>query len=279
MAAGRDLQEERKNRAVLTATVLMLAGGLLVLAGVLSAARPALAQAQEACPLPAGVTPPAPRVTAQQVEDGTASLMDFALAVRDLNREIGQSATSLEELAYFGCLVRQEGYPLRSGSTYLVRLTPDGRVFVHAKNMALSGRLLNPVIYAEILSALGVSPTDLANLASPDPGTAALALQAVLATLSQEPDAPFDATTPIPDIRPGIPGASGYAAVYTSPNIGAPIMLLVGFDLNSSHLVEEDIDYGDPAITAADVVGRRTLKAFVTQAGEFISRTPAVPAI
>ena len=40
--------------------------------------------------------------------------------------------------------------------------------------------------------------------------------------------------------------------------------------LNSSHLAEEDIDYGDPAITAADVVGRRTLKAFVTQAGEFI---------
>ena len=46
MAAGIDLRGERKNGALLTATALILAGGLLVLAGVLSAARPAFAQAQ-----------------------------------------------------------------------------------------------------------------------------------------------------------------------------------------------------------------------------------------
>ena len=255
---------------LLTPTSLILFVGLLVVAGVFSDVRPALAQAQLECPLSAGVTPPAdPRVTAQQVEDGSASLMDFTLAVRERSREHTQQATSVEQGQYIGCIIRQEGSPWHSGSTYIVTLTPDGRVFVHAKNMALSGGLLNPLIYAEILAALGVSPTDLANLASPDPGTAALALQAVFGTLSQEPDAPFDATVPIPDIRPGIPGASGYAAVYVSAELGAPIVLLAGFDLNASHLVEEDIDHGDPTITAADVVGRRTLKAFVTQAGEF----------
>ena len=255
---------------LLTPTSLILFVGLLVVAGVFSDVRPALAQAQLACPLSAGVTPPAdPRVTAQQVEDGSASLMDFTLAVRERSREHTQQATSVEQGQYIGCIIRQEGSPWHAGSTYIVTLTPDGRVFVHAKNMALSGGLLNPLIYAEILAALGVSPTDLANLASPDPGTAALALQAVFGTLSQEPDAPFDATVPIPDVRPGIPGASGYAAVYVSAELGAPIVLLAGFDLNASHLVEEDIDHGDPTITAADVVGRRTLKAFVTQAGEF----------
>ena len=262
MAAGTDIQRERKNGALGAATLLILASGLLVLAGVFFDARPAFAQAQLECPLPAGVTPPAgPRVTAQQVEDGSAPLMDFALAVRERSREHSQQATSVEQGQYIGCIIRQEGSPWRSGSTYIVTLTPDGRVYIHAKDMALSGRLLNPLIYAEILSALGVSPTDLANLASPDPGTAASALQAVFATLLQEPDGAFDATS--------IPGASGHAAVYVSPELGAPIVLLVGFDLTSSHVVEEDIDHGDPAVTARDVVDRETLKAFVTQAGEF----------
>ena len=263
MAAGIDIQWERKNGALVAATSLILASGLLVLAGIFSNARPAFAQAQIECPLPAEVTPPAdPRVTAQQVEDGSDSLMNFALAVRERSREHSQQATTVEQGQYIGCIIRQEGSPWRSGSTYIVTLTPDGRVYIHAKDMALSGRLLNPMIYAEILSALGVSPTDLANLASPDPGTAGPALQAVLAALSQEPDGAFDATA-------SIPGASGHAAVYVSPELGAPIVLLVGFDLTLSHVVEEDIDYGDPTITARDVVDRETLKAFVTQAGEF----------
>ena len=251
---------------VLTPIALILASGLLVLAGVFSAARPAFAQAQEACPLPAGVTPPAdPRVTAQQVEDGSASLMDFVLAVRERSREHAQEATAVEQGVYIGCIIRQEGSPWRSGSTYLVSLTPDGRVFIHAKDMALSGRLINPVIYAEILSALGVAPTDLANLASPDPDTAVRALQAVFATLAQEPNGAFD-------ISVSIPGASGHAAVYNSPELGAPIVLLAGFDITESHLVsiaDETIDYGDPTITARDVVDRETLKAFVTQAGNY----------
>ena len=269
MAAEIDLQEERKNGAVVAATALILASGLLVLASVFSAARPAFAQAQESCPLPAGVIPPAdPPVTAQQVEDGSASLMDFTLAVRD---QFGQGTTTSSPLTlYAGCLIRQEGSVYRSGSTYLVTLRSDGRVFVHAKAMRLSGRLLNPLIFAEILSALGVEPTVLADLASPDPGVRRRALAAVQQTLLQEPAAPFDATTPIPDRRPGIPGASGHAAVYLSGRFGTPVVLLAGFDLNASHLAEEDIDPGVPTVTAAEVVGRRTLKAFVASAGELV---------
>ncbi|MXW81562.1 MAG: T9SS type A sorting domain-containing protein [Gemmatimonadetes bacterium] len=90
-----------------------------------------------------------------------------------------------------------------------------------------------------------------------------------MSTLSQEPDAAFDATTPITGFRPGIPGASGYATVYLSANLRLPIILLSGFDLNETHLAEEEIDYGDPAITAVEVVDRETLKTFVTEAGNY----------
>ena len=56
-------------------------------------------------------------------------------------------------------------------------------------------------------------------------------------------------------------------------------MLLAGFDLDESHLVpieDETIDYGDPpAITASEVVDRRTLQAFVTEASKFMGNALA----
>ena len=52
--------------------------GLLVLAAVFANARPALAQTEDACPPPPGVTlPEKPSVTAQQVEEGSATLKEF----------------------------------------------------------------------------------------------------------------------------------------------------------------------------------------------------------
>ena len=223
-----------------------------MLAGVFSDVRPAFAQAQLECPLPAGVTPPAdPRVTAQQVEDDSASLMDFALAVRD---QFSQGTPTTPQLGlHAGCLIRQEGSVYRSGSTYLIQLRRDGRVFVHAKDMSLSGRQLRPVIYGAILQALGIDPA-----VRTDPAAALAAFEAATA----EDGGPFDV--------PSIPGASGYAAVYVSAKFGSPVVLLAGFDLNESHLVEEDIEHIDPAVTARDVVDRATLQAFVTQAGELI---------
>ena len=226
---------------------ILLVVGLLMLAGVLSDVRLALAdhpQEQEACPLPAGVTPPAdPRVTAQQVEDGSATLKEFALAVRDQHKALSRDIATFEGEAYFGCLIREDGSPYRSGSTFLVSLSAD-RVLVHSKAMALSGRKLNPLIYGTIFRALGARRfTDLIAAANSDGRS-------------------FN----VPDI----PGASGYATVYMSPGLGIPVVLLAGFDLNSSHLVSEPIDDVAPAITARDVVDRETLKAFVTEAGHYL---------
>ena len=108
----------------------------------------------------------------------------------------------------------------------------------------------------------------------PIPAVAGAAFAAVIQALSQGRHAPFDATVTIPGVRPGIPGASGYVGSYVSVAYGGhPFLALAGFDLNESHLVpigEEMIDHGDPTITAADVVDRATLKAFVTQAGEYV---------
>ena len=251
-----------KTRTLLTYRIPVV--GLLVLAGVFSNAPSALAD----CVLPPGATPPAvPSVTAQQVEDGSATLEDFVRAARDRSKQRSPDPVSLLHL---GCLVRQEGSPWRSGPTYLIQLLADGRIFTHSKDMALSGRLLNPVIYGAILSALGVPLTVLTDLTSPDPATAAQAADTLFNTLLQEPDAAFDATIPIPDLSPGIPGASGHATAYLSSSFGIPIILLGGFDLNETHLVDEVIDYGDLTITAKDVVDRGSLKAFVIQAEEVL---------
>ena len=242
-----------KTRRFFSSISKVLFAGLFTLAGIILGTSTALGQMQDPCPLVPGVTPtPDPLVTAQQVEDGSASLQDFALGARDQFK--GVSGASAQQAYYFGCLIRQDEGIWRAGSTYLVQLTLDGRVFVHSKDMTLSGRLLNRGILAEILVSLGVAPADLGNPA------------AVLRTLRQEPHAPFDATTPRPGQRPGIPGAKGYVSAYNRSRQETPILLLAGFDLNSSHVVAESIDSGNPRVTARDVVDRRTLKAFVTEA-------------
>ncbi len=221
---------------------------LVMLAGVFIDVRPVVAQ--EACPLPAGETPPAdPPVTAQQVEDGSATLAQFVQAAVAQFEHRGSDTLTPQQIAYSGCRLRLEGGPWRSGSTYIVTLTPDGRVFLHAKDMSLSAGKLSPMIYGVILRALGISPTDPATFTS----------------ARARAGASFNV--------PNVPGASGHAAVYVSVNSGRPIVLLAGFDLTAAHLTDETIDYGSPAITASEVVDRRTLKAFVTEALRFLVST------
>ena len=252
-------------------SVVLLACSLVV-ASLISQVRPAEAQSQGECVLPDGVTPPPPPgVTAQQVEDGSATLKDFLVAVRDQYSGLSQNsdAPSLAKQTYLGCLIRQEGSAYRSGSTFLVLMSPGSRVIWHATAMRFSGRRLDPSIYRTILFSLGVERSILADLASPDPGTRSMAFDAAKQKLAQEPDGPFDATTPIPGLRPGFPGAAGHAAAYDSANLGVPVVLLAGFDIDEPHLATEDIDYGNPTVTAMDVVDRDSLKAFVTQAGNY----------
>ena len=229
---------------------LVLAAGLLALASAVTNALPASAQTEDACPRPAGVDPvDPPRVTAQEVKNGSASQMDFALAVREQSVEHSQQATNVEQGFYIGCLIRVEGGHWRSGDTYIVTLTPDGRVFVHAKDMSLSGGLLNQMTYGAILKVLGIDPATLT-----DPAAVYTAL--VSATMGN--GGQFN-----------VGADAGYATAYFSTELRSPIVLLAGFDLDESHLVDEQIDHRQPAVTARDVVDRASLKAFVTAAGEY----------
>ena len=236
-----------KVRTLFTPAFTIPVAGLLVFC----MAHSALAQSQGVCVLRPGLTPPpVPQTTAQQVADGSATLKEFVLAAKG---QFSRRTETPEEALYFGCLTRQDGSHWYAGSVYFVSLSPDGRVFVHSADMSMSGRLLNPLIYGAILQAVGINPADL--LA--DPGSALAAFTAAAAGDGGEFNVPI------------IPGASGYATVYLSTNFGVPILLLAGFELDESHVAEEELDYGDPAVTAEDVVDRETLKAFVTQAWEW----------
>ena len=260
---------------------------LLLHAGVLSGVHHAMAQ--QACPpLPSGAPPGSLSVSAQQVAEGSASLKQFVLAARDRFGALTEQFVALEGVARFGCLAKQDLSRAPSRSTYIVALTPDGRVLFHAKDMSLAGRQVNPFVYVEILSALGASRTNLAGLLSSDPRVRMRAFNSIFEVISLQSDGPFDATSALPGIRPGIPGVSGHAAAFFPTNRGIPqpvdgnesgtalspyarvppIVLLGGFDLNESHVIHEEIDYGDPAIEAKDVVDRETLKAFVAEALE-----------
>ena len=136
-----------KTRNFFSSISKVLSAGLFVLAGVILGTGTALGQMQDECPLPPGATPaPEPSVTAQQVEDGSASLQDFALGARDQFKRV--STESVQQAYHFGCLIRQDEGPWRAGSTYLVQLTLDGRVFVHSRDMTLSGR---PIVRTHII--------------------------------------------------------------------------------------------------------------------------------
>ena len=253
-------------RALPAAACTLLAFGLFVLAGVTTDAGTALAQ--DECQLAPGVTPPpGPSVTAQDVEDGSATLMEFVQAATGLFKTRATGTLSSDRLAYAGCELRRDDGPFRSGSTYVVTLTFDGRVFFHGKDMSLSAASLKPAIYGGILSALGVPRPVLLGLASGDPDARRRARAELLQRLRSEPHAPFDLT------GAGIPGASGYAAAYVTGNSVQPNVLLAGFDLEASHVADEELDYGSPAITAAEVVDRETLKKFVEEAARFLAVT------
>ena len=202
--------------------------------------------AEDVCPRPAGLpnNPLAtPGVTAAQAAAGGDSLRDFALAGRDYFNSI----TTPTELAYAGCLIRNEG-PWKSGSTYIVALTLDGRVLLHGQDMSTGGRPLQPAIYASILAALGITGTSQADYEA--------ALGQVFANRA------------FPNADGGeIPGIGGYAVGY---GIHIPYILLAGVDLQEQHFAPDTVDPGDPEVSADEVVDRATLKAFVNGAIDYL---------
>ncbi|MXZ55991.1 MAG: hypothetical protein F4Z14_07450 [Gammaproteobacteria bacterium] len=254
----------------LVGTSKKLIAAWLLLVGVLCVSHSVVAQTENECPVPPDTDPVEdPEVTAQEVVADESKLGDFTRLTRDRFKNYSLTVTSITQIAYFGCVLREDEGPWRTDSVYPILMTPFGRVVFHTKDMTLSGRLLNPAILGTIYTQLGVSRQDIADLRSSDPDTVAKARRSILVTLAKEQDAAFDATTPIPGVRPGSPGAKGYVAVYVGRAFQIPLIVLGGFDLNASHVVDEVVDYGNPSVTASDVVDRETLKQFVIEAGNY----------
>ena len=224
----------------------------LTLAGAFAAAPAAFAQE---CPRGTGVPElPPPAVTAAEADADPTKLGEFALAALSATTA---PTRSIDEAYYIACLFRHRGGPFFSGSTYTITLTLDGRVWINTNDMSTAGQPLNPAIYGAILHGLGIDVT------SPATIQAGLGSVAATGTFPNAEGGAFDAG-PF-----GVPGASGYAVGYISPISRAPSILLAGFDLKPSHLAPETIDHGMPAITAAQVTDRATLKQFVNEAADF----------
>ncbi|MCY3824238.1 MAG: hypothetical protein OXG62_10270, partial [Nitrospinae bacterium] len=219
---------------------------VLALLGVFSGASHTFAQ--DACPFPAGVAEnplATPSITAAQVEAGTADLSDFALAARDYMQSVQIGA----ELTHNACVIRHEG-PWKSGSTYLVTVSIDGRVFFHSAMASLSGRPLNRAVYGAILRALGITATTPADV------------RAALAGVVQ--------TGSFPNTDGGaVQGVGGYAVGFRRTG-GNPLILVAGLDIGESHLGTETIDPGSPQVRADQVVNRATLQAFVEGATQYV---------
>lgn len=195
---------------------VLLSAGLLVMTGLLANGHPAVAQTNVMCPPTSNPGQPL-SVTAQEVDSGAKSLREFTLAVKQKAQESNP--------IHFGCIMRQEGGPLRSSSTYIVQLAPDGRVHSHGKEMGLSGRKLKPSIYEAILQGLGIEGGDRANLAM---------------ALTRAASGEGGSFT--------VGGDTGYATVYLGPTaLRTPKVLVAGFDLGASHLIsfaDEAINHG-----------------------------------
>ena len=204
---------------------------VLGLAGVFPGAHLTFAQLDDVCARPDGLpAPPADLVTAAQVESGDGTLADFVEGYRQYSATILQMNGS----GYLGCLVTQEG-PFNYGSTYIVTLTPNGRVAVHGRNLLLSGGLLDSTIFGPILQA----------------------------ARSSDVGGPFMLEAA---------NAAGYARGSVGFD-GFPTILVAGFDLQESHVLVEDVDPGDVLpVTAHDVVERETLKAFVIGTMQYIGQ-------
>ncbi len=131
---------------------------------------------------------------------------------------------------YLGCALTHEG-PWNYGSTYIATMTPIGTLVLHGKDILLSGGVVDSTMLQTVSEAAAVVP--------------------------------FGNTFTFE-------GDDGYALSYFNPD-GSPAFLTAGLDIREEHLVEDAVDPGDPpAVTARDVTDRKTLKAFVNGAYDYL---------
>ena len=177
------------------------------------------------------------RTTASEVVDRD-SLKAFVLSARDYIASI----TDINQLAGLAVELREEGGDWKDGNMYFVILLPNGTVWFHGADVKLDGTDVSGVkdddgveVVQEILAAGKTEGGDFVEYTWDDPS---------------DPD----------DTNPKV----CYALGYTSELAQTDFILVAGYyqDLSA---VETDIGElpDPPALNAAHVVDRETLKAFV----------------
>ena len=232
---------------------ILFAALILTLAGVFSVASPAFAQSAQDCPDQAqfaGNSEATPSTTAAQAAAGGESLKAYVLEARDYFNSIATT----QELGYAGCITRNEG-PWKDGSTYLVALTLDGRVFYNTNDMATGGRPLNQFLFGAILAGLGIT------------GFTPEVIQAQLNEVARTGQFPTQDGGAFDGTIYGFPGVTGYAVGYGTT---IPYILLSGLDLQESHFMTDTLEPSTPTVSADQVTDRESLKQFVNGAIEYL---------
>ena len=197
---------------------------------------------QEACPAPPSyVENPlvTPSITAAEVAaDPTGgNLREFALAARDYFRSLGTNF--LVELAHASCLMRQQGGDWRSGTIFPILLSFNPELAVN-RQAPIDMRVF---FHASTMAHGGRLV---------DPEIAGAILLAASSDLA----------------RGGpVPGLGGHAVLF-----GSQFVLLVGSDIQETHLDREAIDHYIPQVTAGEVVDRASLKTFVNESINYINQ-------
>lgn len=179
------------------------------------------------------------RTTASQVDlMNLETLKKFVESARDYISSI----TDINQLAALAVELRDEGGDWKDGNMYLVILTPDGTVWFHGADVALDG-------------------TDVSDVTDDD---GAEVVQKILAAGQMQGGGFVDYTWDDPSDPDDTFHKVCFALGYTSELAQTDFILVAGYyqDLSA---VETDIGGlpDPPALNAAHVVDRETLKAFV----------------
>ncbi len=130
----------------------MFFGCVLALASVFSGVGTAFAQ--DVCPAPEGIMPPASTIaTAEQVESGDATLAQF---VTDYFQYALSISTSPLSAGYLGCLLTHEG-PWNYGSTYIATITTSGTLALHGQDVLLTGGVVDSTMLQTVSAAAASS--------------------------------------------------------------------------------------------------------------------------
>ena len=197
---------------------------ILALASFLSVVHPAVAQT--------------PEVTASEVVDAE-TLQAFVEGARAWS----ETVTDPNDLVPFISAISTEG-DWKHGNTYLIIMFPTGTVFLHTDDPSVNGKSLYEAEDArgnKVVQAL---------LAAAEMGGGHVEYY------WDDPEQEGDEET----------AKIAYATSYLSGTLGTAVVLIGGYYQDSSQAVEATFDpsiFPTPEVTAADVVDRATLRAFV----------------